>query len=203
MAPADVPLSPSRSEMRRTVHPCQKRFKSRLGSLGEDFVHQAASVCRIGVTAPGMAEPEPDEKQSSERLPQPGFESSQQSFCIVRDKRIESAQRGLWLKKRDEVDIFVGKSKDAQSIIEQVAPSDVTVLTRTRENRAPARRWSLHDPREGAAGRKPPSCCAFPPNCSATCISAQVKRFPSILPACPWSSDDLKRALGIPKHRAQ
>jgi DNA-binding NtrC family response regulator len=35
------------------------------------------------------------------------------------------------LKKRDEVDIFVGKSKaikDVQSIIEQVAPSDVTVL---------------------------------------------------------------------------
>jgi transcriptional regulator with GAF, ATPase, and Fis domain len=75
-----------------------------------------------------MAEPEPGEKQSSERLLQPGFESSQQSFCIVRDKRIESAQRGLWLKKRDEVDIFVGKSKDVQSIIEQVAPSDVTVL---------------------------------------------------------------------------
>ncbi len=35
------------------------------------------------------------------------------------------------LKKQDEVDIFVGKSKsikDVQSIIEQVAPSDVTVL---------------------------------------------------------------------------
>ena len=51
------------------------------------------------------------------------------------------------LKKQNEVDIFVGKSKamkDVQRLIEQVAPSDVTVLQRLTIRNEPLKRHGTH-----------------------------------------------------------